>query len=272
MTPQSRPDFRGAHLEGSLRGIGRRENRLAGRDPQGLSAPGKKAAPGSQPWQQEGRGAVQGGVGCPRSAGRSGQARPVRPRRDRRHGAERPRQRYYRDFATGAGAGASYATIAASPTSRDADDFPLRIASAGAAARSYACAAANLHYRLGRLPRCGQRRDHPADVPDGSTEVTSRPAPANRAGAAAARQGRGGSGGGPPGDALVEVEVRPHRFFTPQGRRHPRRAAGHAQRGGAGRQVPVPTPAAPSMIACREGSNTGSVLRLKGKGVRRARR
>lgn len=76
-------------------------------------------------------------------------------------------------------------------------------------------------------------------------------------------------GEGPPGDALVEIAVAPHRFFTRHGddiRMELPVTLGEAVLGG---RVEVPTPAGPVMMTIPKGSNTGAVLRLKGKGVAR---
>ena len=48
-------------------------------------------------------------------------------------------------------------------------------------------------------------------------------------------QGGEGIGGGPAGDALIEIKIAPHPLLPPRRRRHPHRAAGDARRGGAGR-------------------------------------
>jgi len=80
-------------------------------------------------------------------------------------------------------------------------------------------------------------------------------------------QGTSGLGGGPSGDAYIEVHVQPHSFFT-------RKDADihldlpvtltEAVRGG---KVTVPTIDGSVAMTIPKGSNTGTVLRLKGKGV-----
>ena len=49
-------------------------------------------------------------------------------------------------------------------------------------------------------------------------------------------QGSPGRNGGPAGDALIEIHVNPHRFFSPRGQGCACRTAGDRQRGGARRQ------------------------------------
>jgi DnaJ-class molecular chaperone len=83
-------------------------------------------------------------------------------------------------------------------------------------------------------------------------------------------KGRPGIGDGPPGDALVEVEVRSHRIFTREGDNiniDLPISLGEAVLGG---KVRVPTPSGPVTMTVPKWSNTGTTLRLKGRGVPRA--
>ena len=83
-------------------------------------------------------------------------------------------------------------------------------------------------------------------------------------------QGGPGLGGGPAGDALIEIRVAPHPVF-----RRERDdvhvelpvALGEAVLGG---RISVPTPTGPVTMTVPPHSNTGRVLRLRGKGVKRA--
>ncbi len=80
-------------------------------------------------------------------------------------------------------------------------------------------------------------------------------------------QGRPGQGGGPPGDAIVEIRVRPHPFFKRDGqniRLDLPITLGEAVNGG---KVPVPTPAGTVNLSIPPNTSSGKVLRLKGKGV-----
>jgi DnaJ-class molecular chaperone len=83
-------------------------------------------------------------------------------------------------------------------------------------------------------------------------------------------QGGPGIGGGPPGDALIEVHVAPHRFFRREGddiHLELPVTLGEAVLGG---RVTVPTVDGAVAMTIPANSNTGKVLRLKGKGVPRA--
>lgn len=80
-------------------------------------------------------------------------------------------------------------------------------------------------------------------------------------------QGEPGPGGGPAGDLLVEVSVAPHRLFTRKGddvHLDLPVTLAEAVQGG---RVPVPTLTGRVMLSVPPGSNTGTVLRLKGKGI-----
>ncbi|HSA80555.1 MAG TPA: DnaJ C-terminal domain-containing protein [Geminicoccaceae bacterium] len=80
-------------------------------------------------------------------------------------------------------------------------------------------------------------------------------------------QGMPGFEGGPPGDAYVEVQIQPHPFFERKnGNIHldlPVTLA-EAVLGG---KVEVPTIDGPVTMTVPKGSNTGSTLRLKGRGI-----
>jgi DnaJ-class molecular chaperone len=83
-------------------------------------------------------------------------------------------------------------------------------------------------------------------------------------------QGGPGIGGGPAGDALIEIRIAPHPFFRRSGDDiHVELpvSLGEAVLGG---RIAVPTPTGPVTMTVPAGSNTGRVLRLRGKGVKRA--
>ena len=80
-------------------------------------------------------------------------------------------------------------------------------------------------------------------------------------------QGLGGLGGGGDGDALVEIKVKPDPLFRREGDDiHMEIGVGltEAMLGG---RIEVPTLDGPVMMTVPAGSNTGTKLRLKGRGV-----
>ena len=80
-------------------------------------------------------------------------------------------------------------------------------------------------------------------------------------------QGGVGVQGGPPGDALVELKVRPHAHFRREGQDIHMDLNISLAEAVEGARVQVPTPAGPVALTIPAGANTGKTLRLKGKGV-----
>jgi DnaJ-class molecular chaperone len=107
-------------------------------------------------------------------------------------------------------------------------------------------------------------------VPDGGTLEVKIPAGIED-GQVLRLRGKGGPGlgDGKPGDALVEVAINPHRLFVRQGDDIHLELPITLTEAVLGSQVPVPTPTGPVMMRVPKNSNTGTVLRLKGKGVHR---
>lgn len=80
-------------------------------------------------------------------------------------------------------------------------------------------------------------------------------------------QGMPGAGNGPAGDALVEITVGAHPVFRREGddiRMDLRISLAEAIEGG---RVPVVTPSGPVTLSVPAGSNSGDILKLRGKGV-----
>lgn len=80
-------------------------------------------------------------------------------------------------------------------------------------------------------------------------------------------QGGPGVQGGPAGDALVELNVRPHAFFRRDGQDVHMDLNISLPEAVEGARIQVPTPAGPVALTIPAGANTGKTLRLKGKGV-----
>ena len=80
-------------------------------------------------------------------------------------------------------------------------------------------------------------------------------------------QGGGGVQGGPPGDALVELKIRPHAFFRREGDDIHLDLQISIVEAVEGAKIQVPTASGSVALTIPEGSNTGKTLRLKGKGV-----
>lgn len=80
-------------------------------------------------------------------------------------------------------------------------------------------------------------------------------------------QGMPGVGGGPAGDALVEVQIEPHPFFERKGNNIHVELPVTLQEALLGATVPVPTVHGSVSMKIPAGSNSGTTLRLRGKGI-----
>jgi DnaJ-class molecular chaperone len=82
-------------------------------------------------------------------------------------------------------------------------------------------------------------------------------------------KGQGGAGiqGGPAGDALVELTVRPHAVFRREGEDIHMDLPISLTEAVEGAKVQVPTPSGPVSLTVPPGANTNMSLRLRGKGV-----
>ena len=108
------------------------------------------------------------------------------------------------------------------------------------------------------------------DLPERTLDVTVPPGFADGQVLRLKGQGGAGIGGGPAGDALIEIHVAPHPLFRrDQDDIHVELPVTLAEAVLGGR-IAVPTPSGPVTMTVPANSNTGRVLRLRGKGVRRA--
>jgi DnaJ-class molecular chaperone len=182
-------------------------------------------------------------------------------------GGERPQHRYYRDFAERGG----------SPYSEDSafadlagDDILSRIFG-GEGRVNMRMRGADIHYRLELdfldAINGGKRQ---ITLPDGSVLDVNIP-PGTRDGQILRLRGKGrpGTRGGPSGDALIEIEVRPHRIFMRKGDNIHVDLPISLSEAVLGGKIKAPTPSGPVTMTVPKWSNTGTVLRLKEKGVPR---
>lgn len=183
-------------------------------------------------------------------------------------GAERPQQRFYRDFAD-SGAAGSYKSDAGFADFGDAGDlFAEMFGREGRA--NLRMRGADAHYRLevDFLDAVnGAKRQ--ITLPEGEALEVAIP-PGTRDGQTLRLRGKGrpGIGGGATGDALIEIAVRPHPLFTRKGDDIHVELAIPLDQAVLGGRVTVPTPSGPVTMTVPKWSNSGAVLRLKGKGVR----
>jgi DnaJ-class molecular chaperone len=182
-------------------------------------------------------------------------------------GAERQQQRFYRDFADGGG---SHYSSDAGFADFAADDILSQIFARDGRS-NIRMRGADAHYRLALefldAVNGGKRQ---ITLPDGSVLDVNIPAGTHDGQILRLRgKGRRGIGGGPSGDALVEIEVRPHRIFTRKGDDIHVDLPISLREAVLGGKVRVPTPSGTVTMTVPKWSNTGTVLRLKGRGVPR---
>ncbi len=182
-------------------------------------------------------------------------------------GAERPQQHYYRDYA-GADAADPYADMGGFADFMDSGDAFADLLRRGRRGR------ANLrgedrHYRLaidfveavaGAVKRL--------TLPEGGTLDVKIPAGVTD-GQTLRLKGKGGPGlgTGAPGDALIEIEVLPDPRFTREGDDVTLDLPVSLAEAVLGGRVRVATPTGDVTMTVPKGSNTGTRLRLKGKGA-----
>jgi DnaJ-class molecular chaperone len=82
-------------------------------------------------------------------------------------------------------------------------------------------------------------------------------------------KGGPGTGKGGPGDALIEVEVLPDRRFTREGDDISLELPISLSEAVLGGRIRVATPTGDVTMSVPKGSNTGTIMRLKGKGAPR---
>jgi DnaJ-class molecular chaperone len=183
-------------------------------------------------------------------------------------GAERPQQRqYYRDFAD---AGSQYSSDAGFADFADDDILSQIFRGRGRGPVNMRGQDRQYRLELEFLDAINGATQH-ITLPDGSALDVRIPA-GTRDGQTLRLRGKGapGIGEGPPGDALVEVTVRPHRIFSRDGDNIRVELPISLSEAVLGGKVTVPTPTGSVTMTIPKWSNTGAVLRLKGKGATRA--
>ena len=78
--------------------------------------------------------------------------------------------------------------------------------------------------------------------------------------------GKGEEGLGGRGDAIVTIEIEPHRFYARDGTNIRLELPVTLKEAALGAKVKVPTPEGPVMLTIPKGTTSGKVLRLKGRG------
>ncbi|HLY55621.1 MAG TPA: DnaJ C-terminal domain-containing protein [Stellaceae bacterium] len=110
---------------------------------------------------------------------------------------------------------------------------------------------------------------HRLNLPDGKNLDVTVPA-GIRDGQTLRLKGQGapGIGNGPPGDALIEISIAPHRFFKREGNDIILELPVTLKEAVLGAKVSVPTIKGPVTLTVPPNANTGTRLRLKERGIR----
>jgi DnaJ-class molecular chaperone len=185
-------------------------------------------------------------------------------------GAEKapPHARYYRDYA--GGAGHPYESQSGFADFAESDDLIAELLrrSAEQARRR---PGADLHYELQvDFLDAVNGATKTITLPGGGTLQVTIP-PGVEDGQILRLRGRGAPspGEGEPGDALVQIVVRPHRTFTREGDDIHVELPITVKEAALGGEVRAPTTTGSVMLKIPKRSNTGDVLRLRGKGVKK---
>lgn len=182
-------------------------------------------------------------------------------------GAQRPRQNYYRDYASSEH-GHPYTDDSGFADFMQSEDafaeLLRRSARAQANRRGH-----DLEFRLPiefieSITGANKR----LTLPEGNTIDVAIP-PGMTQGQVLRLRGKGapGSGKGDPGDVLIEVEIKPDRSFRRQGDDIYLDLPITLTEAVLGARIKVPTPTGTVTMIVPKGSNAGSTLRLRGKGA-----
>ena len=186
-------------------------------------------------------------------------------------GAERPQERFYRDFADGP-AYASHAAQDGFANNEELEEFLAR-AFAGGGHRSqgtFRARGQDVSYVLpvGFL-EVANGAARTITLSEGKTlQVTVPEGAEDRQMLRLKGQGMPGFGGGPAGDAYVELHVEPHPFFRRKDDNIHVEVPVTLKEAALGTRIEVPTIGGPVTVTVPKGSNTGTTLRLRDRGIR----
>ncbi len=187
-------------------------------------------------------------------------------------GQEQPPRSSYRDYAEGE-PGQRYSHGGGGAQGWDTDDFADIFGSAFGGGPG----------RDSDRPRRGQDEHYTLitqflDAVNGATQrltlldgrtLNAKIPPATADGQVLRLRGQGSPGwnGGAAGDALIEIHVAPHRFFTRHGRDIRMELPVTVSEAVLGGAIEAPTPSGAVKVRIPPGSDSGSELRLRGRGV-----
>jgi DnaJ-class molecular chaperone len=187
-------------------------------------------------------------------------------------GVEKQQERFYRDFADGPG-NASHAAQDGFASNEDLEDFLARAFGAGTGTRrsqsTFRARGQDVNYVLPvSFMDAANGAMRTITLPQGKTlNVTIPEGTDDRQMLRLKGQGMPGFGGGPAGDAFVELHVEPHAFFHRKDDNIHLEVPVTLKEAILGARINVPTISGPVAMAIPKGSNTGQTLRVRDKGV-----
>ena len=181
-------------------------------------------------------------------------------------GAPRARESFYRDFAESPG-GAKYGGAAGFENAADVEEMIQELF--GGRRGGIRMRGTDQGYRL-EIDLADVAKGGRRSIPlvDGSMVEVTIPAGVEE-GQVLRLKGKGGPGlgGGPPGDAMVEVRIRPHPHFERKGADIHLALPITLAEAMRGAKVTVPTLLGSVAMTVPKGASTGTRLRLRGKGL-----
>ena len=185
-------------------------------------------------------------------------------------GAERPQQRYYREYADAGGARRYHSTAGYEDFGDASDLFADLFGRSRGGARSAKMRGQDVQYKLEvdflEAVRGAKRR---ITLPDGSAlDLTIPEGTADGHGLRLKGKGGPGIGGGPAGDALIELTVKPDPLFSRQGDDIVIELPITLDEAVLGGKIGTPTVSGRVALTIPKGSSSGQMLRLRGKGVK----
>jgi len=186
-------------------------------------------------------------------------------------GQERPRERYYRDFHGADAEPHVYSSHGGFADFMESEDILRDVFGRGCEGRIRLRGQDALYRLPVEFLEALNGATKRITLPDGGTlDVVIPPGTRDKQVLRLRAKGGPGLGGGPPGDALVEIDVEPHRFFTRKGDDIHLDLPISLPEAVLGAKLDVPTPSGPVRMTVPKGANTGTVLRLRGKGAQRS--
>ncbi len=187
-------------------------------------------------------------------------------------GQEKPQQRYYREYASQSPYG-SHAQQDGFASQEDLEEFLAGAFGGRRRSGDFQARGADASYVLPvEFLEAARGAQRSVTLPDGkSLKVTIPEGAEDRQMLRLKGQGMPGFGGGPAGDAYVELHIEPHAFFTRKDDDVHVVVPVTIQEAVLGGKIAVPTINGPVNVTIPKGANSGTKMRLKEKGIRNRR-